>query len=87
MSFLHDAASVNSSNATILAADSIPIYHVIQVRMLALVVDSIGYARRISTVSEVTAAPKAWGVVLMNHGVTRRVHSLYVSPLFPIYFL
>ena len=86
MSFLHDAASVNSSNATILAADSIPIYHVIQVRMLALVVDRIGYARRISTVLEVTAS-KAWGVVLMNHGVTRRVHSLYVSPSFPIYFL
>lgn len=60
------------------------IYRVIQVRMLALVVDKIGHAKQISTVALGTAA-KTSDRALMKHGVTRLVHSLGVSPSFPGY--
>ena len=86
MSLLYGAASVNSSNATGLRANSVPIYHVIQVRMPALVVDRVGHAPRISTVAIVTVATaiNTWRVALIKHGVTRRVHSFGVSPSFPV---
>ena len=60
-------------------ADPVPVYHVIQVRMSALVVNRIGHAQRISTVVLGTA-PNSWELVLINYGVTPRVHSLGVSP-------
>ena len=81
MSFSYDTASVNSSNATIMTADPVPIYHMILVRTLALVVDKVGYVRRIFTVVLVTAS-NIWELALIKYGVTRRVHSLPVSLLF-----
>ena len=54
--------------------------------MSALVVDKIGHAQRISTVLVVTVT-NMWELVLINYGVTRRVHSLGVSLRLPDYFL
>ena len=74
-SFSHDAASVNSGNATTFSADSFSIYRVIQVRLLALVVDKIIHARRISTVPT-RMVSRLWERVRIEHGKTRRVLSL-----------
>ena len=61
-----------------LRANSGPIYHVIRVRMLALVVDRIGYARQIFTVLLYTER-KRWDRAPISRGMTRGVLSLSVS--------
>ena len=65
-----------------MVTNTLSLYHVIQVRMSALVVMRVGHARRISSVLIKTGI-NAWGVALMKQDATQRVRSLCVSPSTP----
>ena len=69
-----------------LRANSSSIYHVIRVRVLALVVDRIGYARQIFTVL-VWEETRWWDRAPISRGMTRGVLSLSVSSSYDLCIL